>query len=58
MQNFVYSLVVNFIPYDTAYDPFYEKLRKDVIMPDDVLYPFRSSFAIILGMQLLWNLIF
>lgn len=42
-QNFLYSVVVNFIPYDTGYDPFYQGPRADTIMPQDVLDPFRTS---------------
>jgi hypothetical protein len=44
-QNFLLSVTVNYIPYDTAYDPYSEKMRKDTIMPQPVLYPFRSADA-------------
>lgn len=42
-QRFLYSLFVNYIPYDTDYDPYYSKPRKDLIMPQNVLDPFRTS---------------
>lgn len=56
-QNFQYSVVVNYIPYDTRYDPVYEKLRKDKIMPQNLLEPFRTSAGTIicLGLALIFN---
>ena len=45
-QHFLYSVVVNYIPYDTSYDPYYSKPREDSIMPQNVLDPFRTSSGI------------
>lgn len=42
-QNFMLNIVVSYIPYDTFYDPYYSRPRKDTIMPQNVLDPFRTS---------------
>ena len=52
-QRFLYSLFVNYIPYDTDYDPYYSKPRKDSIMPQNVLDPFRTSFSQYLSVSFL-----
>ena len=44
-QNFLLNAVVNYIPYETDYDPFDIKPRADSVLPQNVLYPFRSSFG-------------
>lgn len=49
-QTFLYTAVVNFIPYNSDSDPYHSPKRKDSIMPQNVLDPVRTtSSSLFLG---------
>jgi hypothetical protein len=58
-QKFMFSLVLNFIPYGQDND-FYSPPAPNPIpaMPDDVMYPFKTNFAAFLALLALNNFLF